>query len=812
MAITSSPSDKYALLFTGPTTERFLKDIENVSQVLIEFYNYPASQVWVVLGSPPTVMPGFSGATVKSIASAADFSTEMANFAAVAAGSDHTILVYCTGGGVESADGSDASELIINDAAIPDTIAASWMTTRLNALDPSHVNVVMQQPFAGGFQSAFSELTLAEWSFTYACGAHEQSYGDFPVVKGSYFTYDWTQALQLQALPPLAPDAGKYADELGGGPEHDNRLVSMQEAMAFAKQLHDYVDAMAAFSTPGYSGMIAGGPQYLGIPELIIRDGATPVPWYESPDIILTHPNHPWVDGLPSSQDLYIPDAVAATPPYNNTLNITVRNIGSHPVRTYSLGIELFKSGGGGASSAQYTGADAVPAGGILLPIDPSDIGGVDDQFDTYVWNAKFEATATHRCVKAEAKPISATVDFAWSVVANDFEGQRNIDVMSIIPSPPPMPSPLPFKEIMGYKEHIYGFKNSFDSPKQFMVAFPPEYQKYQEVVALAWFHLPQGPNSERIPLKINYEPVPHLDFTLKPGEERDVLLHVDMKPEFNVPDGITLPFEVLIETDEPTENIRRTAALAETLPRYAAIAGFTVVIKKQGGTVKGVVTDANHRPAKKAKVFLQTVNGLQGGTVVTDGDGRFDLTGINADVYHVRAETADLVTPKQTIVVTPEREVKLDLVLKDPVSPQEGRPIKIILDKIRILNDSDPCIKGAGELQFTSVVVPDNDPGRRQVTKLPAKGVYHVSDQAGKNDIEIKAILFDGLVKHESLSLTISGKEIDLFDPDDTLQRYHRVFSGDPKQWYGEYRPGDEYLDGEDVGEWALWYRIVEK
>jgi len=32
-----------------------------------------------------------------------------------------------------------------------------------------------------------------------------------------------------------------------------------------------------------------------------------------------------------------------------------------------------------------------------------------------------------------------------------------------------------------------------------------------------------------------------------------------------------------------------------------------------------------------------------------------------------------------------------------------------------------------------------------------------------------------------------------------------------DPAKGIGEYSPDDEYLDKEDVGEWAIWYRIMK-
>ena len=64
--------------------------------------------------------------------------------------------------------------------------------------------------------------------------------------------------------------------------------------------------------------------------------------------------------------------------------------------------------------------------------------------------------------------------------------------------------------------------------------------------------------------------------------------------------------------------------------------------------------------------------------------------------------------------------------------------------------------------------------------------------------------------MNNKSLSFIITGKEIDLFDPDDKLARYHREFAGSPVEWYGKYYPDDEYLDAEDVGGWAIWYRIL--
>ena len=82
--------------------------------------------------------------------------------------------------------------------------------------------------------------------------------------------------------------------------------------------------------------------------------------------------------------------------------------------------------------------------------------------------------------------------------------------------------------------------------------------------------------------------------------------------------------------------------------------------------------------------------------------------------------------------------------------------------------------------------------------------------DKPGEDSIILGITLFESLVENRALSRTISGKELDLFDPDDELKGCYRVFSDDPESCYGQYSPSNEYLDQEDVGDWALWYRIV--
>ncbi len=806
---TKNPNDKYAFLFSGPAGDRELKDLENVSEVLIKYYNYPISQVKVILGSTPAVMPGFSGVAAVVVASQVQLESQLTTFTIMAAGANKTVLLYFAGWGTNE---SGIAKLAIDNGAPPTYVDPTWLTTRLNAFGASQVNVVMQQNNCGGFSSALTGCTLADWTFSFACIATEASYGDSPVVMGSYFTHAWTRGLKLQALPPSTPDSGKYADQLAAGAEGTNRLVSLEEAEIFGKQIHDSdpAYAMAGISTPGYLGPMGGSPQYLGLPDLLIRDGSSQ--WYESPDINLTHPNHPWVDTNPANKDWYISDSPPPPPPpgmFNNTVHVDTRNIGTHPVRRYSLAMDLFWSGGGGAGTDPYDICDIVPAGGVLKPMDQADIGTPDDIWDTHPKNIKFENTSTHRCIKVEAKPFCTGVDgldHVWNPLAYDFEGQRNIDLMTVVPPPP---SPMPSPGITGIKKHVYALKNPFEQLRNFYIVFPQNYFQYENKIQFNWLEVSRDRKARQIPLTITMEPHPHIAMRLKTDEEKKILFSAELKAEFALNEDVVLPFDILVENldvEVDNANLRKAAAMFQT--DTVAFAGLTVVIKKGAGTIKGVTLDRDGNPAAGAKVFLRTINDLQGAVARTGEDGAFNFEAINADVYKLAAEGAGWRSKEKIISLTDGRVEDLKIDLLEPFGDEDL--VKVVIDKIRILDDKDPCIKGKGELTFTSVVVPDNDTDRKQVTRLPEDGVYHMGDKPGKNDIELGVTVFQGVVKNKSLSFTISGKEIDLFDPDDQLARYHREFTGNPAEWYGKYYPGDEYLDAEDVGGWAIWYRIL--
>lgn len=130
---------------------------------------------------------------------------------------------------------------------------------------------------------------------------------------------------------------------------------------------------------------------------------------------------------------------------------------------------------------------------------------------------------------------------------------------------------------------------------------------------------------------------------------------------------------------------------------------------------------------------------------------------------------------------------------------------ICLILEKIQILDDHDPFLKGKGEFRFQARIHTNKETKQIQ---FPKKGHYKISDKPTKNVVKLNLPIFEGYVD-DYLGLEISGIEKDTFDPDDKLCTYKRVFKGTPDSWMGSYGPGNEKVEFEDLGDWKVWYRI---
>jgi len=136
---------------------------------------------------------------------------------------------------------------------------------------------------------------------------------------------------------------------------------------------------------------------------------------------------------------------------------------------------------------------------------------------------------------------------------------------------------------------------------------------------------------------------------------------------------------------------------------------------------------------------------------------------------------------------------------------------VRIVLEKVKILNDYEPWFKGRGDFQFNTVVQFNGNACRRHVRRFPkGNGVYKISDAAGHNEQLINECVYEGYVSvNDQMVLAVQPVERDMFDPDDIPPRYARSFEGPAETWVGSYGPRDETNDPENMGEWMVWYRI---
>jgi hypothetical protein len=147
-------------------------------------------------------------------------------------------------------------------------------------------------------------------------------------------------------------------------------------------------------------------------------------------------------------------------------------------------------------------------------------------------------------------------------------------------------------------------------------------------------------------------------------------------------------------------------------------------------------------------------------------------------------------------------------LVWKDPTTNQHGQKIRVTLEKIQVIDDSEPWFKGKGEFQFLARVLTRDNGGQESTTRFPRQKHYKLSDRPGENEVVIGESLFEGYVE-DDLFVRIGGVELDTFDPDDVLATYKRAFAGRVVDWIGSYGPSDTHETVEDVGNWRVWYRI---
>ncbi len=139
------------------------------------------------------------------------------------------------------------------------------------------------------------------------------------------------------------------------------------------------------------------------------------------------------------------------------------------------------------------------------------------------------------------------------------------------------------------------------------------------------------------------------------------------------------------------------------------------------------------------------------------------------------------------------------------------GKRVRVILRWLQVLDSLEGVGDDTGEFVFTFRVSSRNG-DISQDTRLPEKGHLSISDHPSWNKLEkLNRVIFDGIVE-DHLLVEFHGEEIDLISANDYLDTYRREFTGDPADWVGQYKPGDEGGKGDDpeyLSNWKVAYDI---
>jgi len=132
---------------------------------------------------------------------------------------------------------------------------------------------------------------------------------------------------------------------------------------------------------------------------------------------------------------------------------------------------------------------------------------------------------------------------------------------------------------------------------------------------------------------------------------------------------------------------------------------------------------------------------------------------------------------------------------------------IRIVLRWIEIKDNKEAMWDDEGEFRFRSAVT---TAGQTHELQFPEQGYWLISDHPRRNRVDkIDKVLFEGEAG-DSLTVELTGVELDQLTKNDELAPYRRSFEGDPESWMGRHEPSDEGSDDpENLVDWRLCYDI---
>ncbi|MEE3137470.1 MAG: hypothetical protein VX291_05960 [Gemmatimonadota bacterium] len=132
---------------------------------------------------------------------------------------------------------------------------------------------------------------------------------------------------------------------------------------------------------------------------------------------------------------------------------------------------------------------------------------------------------------------------------------------------------------------------------------------------------------------------------------------------------------------------------------------------------------------------------------------------------------------------------------------------IRVVLRWIQIKDNKEAAWDDEGEFRFQPKVTTQ---GVSHELEFPEEGYWSISDHPKRNKVDkIDKILFEGHAG-DSLTVELSGVELDTMTANDHLENYSKSFTGDHSEWLGRHQPTDEGIgDPENMSDWRICYDI---
>ena len=139
------------------------------------------------------------------------------------------------------------------------------------------------------------------------------------------------------------------------------------------------------------------------------------------------------------------------------------------------------------------------------------------------------------------------------------------------------------------------------------------------------------------------------------------------------------------------------------------------------------------------------------------------------------------------------------------PPDNGKGVRVRVIVEKIKVLDAFGPLVHGSGQVRLTARVTSTNTVVIGATSNLPPAGAYPVLHRPEGHVIDVNKEIFRGTVV-DDLTVEIFSAES---EEKEHACFYRRTFQGKAESWIGSYRPSDQERDPENVGDWQVWYRI---